>query len=80
MANSGSTIPVGLFAQTLSHALFDSKALGPRCVADIMDGSQFSDEAQDIREDENLALVREIAPNQATAACPSQLLNMSQPH
>ena len=79
VVGSSSSIPAGLFIQTLFDSLLKSNAPDPRFVPRIIDGSQFLDEANGIREDGNLALALELAPPRATHLGSSQQSTSSQP-
>ena len=61
-------LELGLYIQTPLSAPSNSAAPARRFLAHIIDGSQFPDEAQGLRNNENLAFALKVAPRQEIQA------------
>ena len=68
VANSSSSISVGLYIQTPLSAPSNSAAPDRRFLAHIIDGPQIPDEAQGLQNNENLAFALKVAPWQEIQA------------
>ena len=73
VAKSSSPIPCGLIIQTLFAALSNFNAPDHRFVSHIIDGSQLSEEAQDIQENEDIAMALKLVAAEASQTCSSRL-------
>ena len=80
VANSCSSIPVGLYIQTPLNALLGPYAPDPRSLTHVIGWSQFSDEAHEPQDGENLPSVLKFAPAQKTQSCFPRPFSPPQPH